>query len=147
MVESGNFRGFLCGHPSGNFTFSKWKEKGFRLPNKLNLILLGLVGLSFLPLIPYPFVPGPTSPKFFTQDVGKIPKNSVVLVAPYTYDGANDLPMYWQTVANFRFQMPEGYVFVPGPVGPQYVLTLLTWDMFKIDQGSAFAPPLGRRER
>jgi len=51
-------------------------------------------------------------------DVEKIAPGSVVLVTPFSSKESTDA-MYWQATANYRFRMPEGDAFTPGPyLGP-----------------------------
>jgi hypothetical protein len=50
--------------------------------------------------------------------VDKIPFASTALVAPWDYGGAEQGPQLWQAASDFRFKMPEGYVYVPTPSGP-----------------------------
>jgi hypothetical protein len=38
-------------------------------------------------------------------------------VAPFDSNGTDDNPQIWQAASKFRFKMPEGYVYVPTPVG------------------------------
>jgi hypothetical protein len=67
----------------------------------------------------YPSVTA-TVPVFFKAggDVEKIPSGSVVLVTPFSSKESTDA-MYWQAAAGYRFRMPEGDAFTPGPyLGP-----------------------------
>jgi hypothetical protein len=81
------------------------------------MLLAGLVAI--VPSLPYPSVPA-AAPTFFTTggDVGRITSGSVVLVTPFSSHQSADA-MYWQAVADYRFRMPEGDAFTPGPyLGP-----------------------------
>lgn len=92
------------------------------LPRVPHRVLMVVLVASLLPLLPYPSIPAPVAPAFFTGDqVQRIPAGSTALVAPFTRDGDGVDPEYWQTAASFRFRMTGGYVFVPGPGGPSYV--------------------------
>jgi hypothetical protein len=101
------------------------------------LAIAGLI-LAWLPLFPYPSGPAPQMPDFFKgSEVQRIPEGSVALIAPFTENGANDDPEYWQAVSNFRYRMIGGYVFVPGPRGPSNPpLTLLSAKMYAIQSGN-----------
>jgi hypothetical protein len=70
---------------------------------------------------PVPYASGQAAvPSFFTAGggVANIPQGSVVLVTPFSSKESTDA-MYWQTVAGYRFRMPEGDAFTPGPyLGP-----------------------------
>jgi hypothetical protein len=80
-------------------------------------LVLGL--LAILPPIPYPTQPA-TAPAFFAPggDVERVPPGSVALVTPFSSHVSTDA-MYWQAVADYRFRMPEGDAFTPGPyLGP-----------------------------
>ena len=93
------------------------------LPRRAHRPLMVLLVLSLLPLFPYPTIAAPAVPAFFTgAEVQRIPAGSTALVAPFTRDGDGVEPEYWQLAGGFRFRMTGGYVFVPGPAGPSYVL-------------------------
>jgi hypothetical protein len=84
---------------------------------------MAVLFLSLLPMFPFPSVPAPAVPAFFTgAEVQRIPASSTALVAPFTRDGDGVEPEFWQLASGFRFRMTGGYVFVPGPLGPSYVL-------------------------
>jgi hypothetical protein len=75
--------------------------------------------LAIVPGLPYPSVPA-AAPAFFRPggDVEKLLDGSVILVTPFSSKESTDA-MYWQAVANYRFRMPEGDAFTPGPyLGP-----------------------------
>ena len=81
------------------------------------LLFAGL--LAIVPSLPYPSAPA-TAPAFFRPggDVERITRGAVVLIAPFSSKQSTDA-MYWQAVANYRFKMPEGDAFTPGPyLGP-----------------------------
>jgi hypothetical protein len=80
-------------------------------------LVAGLVVIA--PSLPYPST-HPSAPAFFRPggDVEKLPAGSVILVTPFSSKESTDA-MYWQAVANYRFRMPEGDAFTPGPyLGP-----------------------------
>jgi hypothetical protein len=88
-------------------------------PWQVATVVLVLAGISIAPSIPYPSVAA-TAPAFFKPggDVEKIPSGSVVLITPFSSKQSTDA-MYWQAVAAYRFRMPEGDAFTPGPyLGP-----------------------------
>jgi hypothetical protein len=75
--------------------------------------------LAIIPPIPYPSEAAAV-PAFFRPggDVERFTQGSVVLITPVSSHVSTDA-MYWQTVANYRFKMPEGDAFTPGPyLGP-----------------------------
>src|SRR2546428_378956 len=85
-------------------------------------VLLFAAVLAFLPSLPsLPFPSEHASaPAFFKPGGGveKIAPGSVLLVTPFSSKESTDA-MYWQEVANYRFKMPEGDAFTPGPyLGP-----------------------------
>ncbi|OLC64856.1 MAG: hypothetical protein AUH69_11065 [Actinobacteria bacterium 13_1_40CM_4_65_12] len=85
-------------------------------------VLLFAAVLAFLPSLPsLPFPSEHASaPAFFKPGGGveKIAPGSVLLVTPFSSKESTDA-MYWQAVANYRFKMPEGDAFTPGPyLGP-----------------------------
>jgi hypothetical protein len=81
------------------------------------LLLAGIAAI--VPPLPYPSVAA-TVPAFFRPggDVERIPAGSVVLVTPFSSKESADA-MLWQATAGYRFRMPEGDAFTPGPyLGP-----------------------------
>jgi len=81
------------------------------------LLVAGIAAI--VPPVPYPTVPAAV-PAFFKPggDVEKISPGAVVLVTPFSSKQSTSA-MYWQAVANYRFRMPEGDAFTPGPyLGP-----------------------------
>ncbi|HSS95076.1 MAG TPA: hypothetical protein VLR46_13965 [Candidatus Dormibacteraeota bacterium] len=81
------------------------------------LLLAGLAAIA--PSLPYPSQRA-VAPAFFKEggDVEKVAPGSVLLITPFSSKESTDA-MYWQTVADFRFRMPEGDAFTPGPyLGP-----------------------------
>ena len=81
------------------------------------VLIAGLAAI--VPSLPYPSRPAEV-PAFFSPGAGieKIALGSVVLVTPFSSHQSTDA-MYWQTVADYRFRMPEGDAFTPGPyLGP-----------------------------
>jgi hypothetical protein len=105
------------------------------------LLLAGLAAI--VPPIPYPSVAA-TAPAFFKAggDMEKIPSGSVVLVTPFSSKESTDA-MYWQATANYRFRMPEGDAFTPGPyLGPHPSLLQSTLDQLDDGQAVAVTPGL-----
>ncbi len=91
------------------------------------VLVAGLVAI--LPPLPYPSVTA-TAPVFFKPGGGveKIPSGSIVLVTPFSSKESTDA-MYWQALAGYRFRMPEGDAFTPGPyLGPHPSLLQETLD-------------------
>jgi hypothetical protein len=94
--------------------------------------------LAIVPPIPYP-TQHAVAPAFFKPggDVERLTPGSVVLITPVSSRFSTDA-MYWQAVANYRFKMPEGDAFTPGPqLGPQPSFIQPTLDMF--DSGGTIA--------
>ena len=109
--------------------------RGWRIAAGL-VLLAGLV--LIVPPQPYPSVAA-TVPAFFNPggDVEKIPSGSVVLVTPFSSKESTDA-MYWQAVAGYRFRMPEGDAFTPGPyLGPHP--SFLQSALDRLDAGQAIA--------
>jgi len=80
------------------------------------------------------------APAFFRPggDVEKIAPGSVVLVTPFSSKESTDA-MYWQATANYRFRMPEGDAFTPGPfLGPHPSFMKSTLD--DLDAGKPVTP-------
>jgi hypothetical protein len=88
-------------------------------PWQVATVVLLLGSVSIVSSVPYPSVAA-TAPAFFEPggDVEKIPSGSVVLITPFSSKQSTDA-MYWQATAGYRFRMPEGDAFTPGPyLGP-----------------------------
>jgi hypothetical protein len=85
-------------------------------------IAIAAVGVALLPLAPrwpYPSTEARV-PQFFQAggEVARLSPDDVVLVAPFA-DHLSSVAMLWQASAGYRFRMPEGEAFVPGPsLGP-----------------------------
>ncbi|MCU1492526.1 MAG: hypothetical protein JWO62_290 [Acidimicrobiaceae bacterium] len=108
-------------------------------------ILLVTGSLFLIIPAPLPLLNEPYSmPSYFTgPDVQRIPQGSMALVAPYETNGSLVGPQTWQQASDFRFRMPEGYVYVPTPAGPITgpVPTPLSIEMGTIETEPAAAPP------
>jgi hypothetical protein len=101
--------------------------------------LVAGLALVIVPWLPYPARPA-NAPSFFRSggDVEKIAPGSVVLVTPFSSKESTD-EMYWQAVANYRFRMPEGDAFTPGPyLGPHPSFLKSTLD--ELEAGKAVNP-------
>jgi hypothetical protein len=108
------------------------------------LLLAGLAAIA--PPIPYPSVVA-TVPAFFKPggDVEKIRTGSVVLVTPFSSKESTDA-MYWQATADYRFRMPEGDAFTPGPyLGPHPSFLKSTLD--QLDSGQTIVVTPGVRDQ
>jgi len=100
--------------------------------------VLLLLGLTFVPLTTYPSVAA-SVPAFFKPGGGveKIPPGSVVLITPFSSKQSTDA-MLWQATAAYRFRMPEGDAFTPGPyLGPHP--SFLESALDRLDSGVAVA--------
>jgi hypothetical protein len=110
-----------------------------RRPWRLATGVVLIAGLaSIVPSLPYPSAPA-TAPSFFQAGGGveKIAPGSAILVTPFSSKQSTDA-MYWQAVANYRFKMPEGDAFTPGPYlgpHPSFLQTVLD----QLDAGHAVA--------
>ena len=99
--------------------------------------VLLLLGAVIVPPLPYPSVAA-TAPPFFNSggDVEKIQEGSVVLVTPFSSKESTDA-MFWQATAGYRFRMPEGDAFTPGPyLGPHP--SFLESALDRLDAGQTF---------
>jgi hypothetical protein len=88
-------------------------------PWQVATVVLVLATISIAPSVAYPSMTA-TAPAFFKPggDVEKITPGSVVLITPFSSKQSTDA-MYWQATAAYRFRMPEGDAFTPGPyLGP-----------------------------
>jgi hypothetical protein len=82
-------------------------------------MLVGLVLLAIAPRWPFPVLnlespPFQVIPAFFAAEARAVPAGSVALVVPYASD-FEARAMLWQSAAEMRFRMPEGYALIPGP--------------------------------
>jgi hypothetical protein len=85
-------------------------------------LALAAVAVALLPLVPrwpYPSTEARVPPFFQVGgEVARLSPSDMVLVAPYA-DHLSSVAMLWQASAGYRFRMPEGEAFVPGPsLGP-----------------------------
>jgi len=113
---------------------SAWKD---RRRSRFFAGLLLAVSLATV----WPPIPAPTTrasvPAFFQAggQVSAIPEGAAILVTPFSSRQSTDA-MYWQAVANYRFRMPEGDAFTPGPyLGPHP--SHLQASLDALDQGRA----------
>ncbi|MBO0838970.1 MAG: hypothetical protein J2P28_26145, partial [Actinobacteria bacterium] len=85
------------------------------------VIVAVAAAVLIVPIFPTPpMLSTPVSaPSFFSANgaVSRIPKGSVALIVPFS-NQFSSTAMYWQAVGDFRFRMPEGEAYVPGPSGP-----------------------------
>ena len=108
------------------------------------LLVAGLAAI--VPPVPYPTASA-ALPAFFTSGGGieKILPGSVVLVTPFSSKQSTDA-MYWQAVANYRFRMPEGDAFTPGPyLGPHPSFIQTTLDELDAGQTVTVTPDVRAR--
>src|SRR5438132_5237044 len=79
-----------------------------------------IAGLAtIVPSLPYPSAIAAV-PAFFKPGGGveRVAPGSVLIVTPFSSKQSTDA-MLWQAAANYRFRMPEGDAFTPGPyLGP-----------------------------
>jgi hypothetical protein len=106
--------------------------------------------LLIVPIFPIPpLLSTPTSaPEFFSPhgQVTRIPRGSVALVTPFS-NVRSSTAMYWQMSSDFRFRMPEGEAYVPGPsLSPPP--SDLQQDLVALDAGNyPRQPPADERAR
>jgi len=81
------------------------------------VLVAGLAAI--FPSVPYPSVSAAVPPFFRSGgDVENVELGSVMLITPFSSKQSTDA-MLWQAAANYRFRMPEGDAFTPGPyLGP-----------------------------
>jgi hypothetical protein len=109
-----------------------------------SLLIAGLV--SVVPAIPATSITA-SAPSFFQPggSVDGIAAGSVVLVTPFSSRQSTDA-MFWQTVARYRFRMPEGDAFTPGPyLGPHPSHIQASLDA--LDQGQTVAVSPSERDQ
>jgi hypothetical protein len=80
------------------------------------------IALALVPLVPrWPYPSTDACVAAFFQPGGgveRLPPGGVVLVTPFS-NHLSSVAMLWQATAGYRFRMPEGEAFVPGPsLGP-----------------------------
>lgn len=97
---------------------------------------------TLLPTLHYP-ANRIAAPEFFTSSAVKaLPESGVALVLPYQQIYPAD-PMLWQSEANMRFRMPQGYFFVPDENGkPRYGAPITDFAVTLYAVQSGFLPPL-----
>jgi len=105
------------------------------------LAVLGLVGL--VPNLTFPATKMTTPAFFRTDEVRRVKKDSVLLVAPFPRDTSTSGPMLWQAEADMRYRMPAGYILGPDRSGRFSFLpvpTALSRTMEEIQRGAS--PPI-----
>jgi hypothetical protein len=101
--------------------------------------LVAGLAVVIVPWLPYPAQPA-AAPAFFMPGGGveRMASGSVVLVTPFSSKVSTDA-MYWQATAGYRFRMPEGDAFTPGPyLGPRPSFMQSTLDA--LDAGRSVTP-------
>ena len=119
-------------------------DGGRRRPLGIGLLLVASLATVF-PMIPAQSTRAAV-PRFFQTggEVSALPQGAVIVVTPFSSRQSTDA-MYWQTVANYRFRMPEGDAFTPGPyLGPHPSHIQASLDA--LDQGQAIAITQQERE-
>ncbi len=104
------------------------------------VLIAGLAAI--FPSVPYPSVSA-TVPAYFRPggDVEKVAPGSVVLITPFSSKKSTDA-MLWQAAANYRFRMPEGDAFTPGPyLGPHPSFLQKTLDEMDANQQPVAVTP------
>jgi hypothetical protein len=121
----------------------------FRAGPRQTALAVGALVVALIPLFPLlPYLSTDArAPAFFQAGggVAQASPGSVALVTPYSNSHSSDA-MYWQATAGYRFRMPEGEVFVPGPTlgpSPSYLQTTLG----ELDRGGQVPSSAGDRRR
>lgn len=81
------------------------------VPVLVSVALVGLVGASLFPRLPYLSYQTDTPAFFRGADVNRFQLGEVVLVAPFAQYPEADAAQRWQAEAGMRYRMPEGYFF------------------------------------
>jgi len=105
-----------------------------------------LAVVALMPLVPNLTFPATRAgtPSFFRSDnVRRVEKDSVLLVAPFARDTSTSGPMLWQAEADMRYRMPAGYALGPDRSGRFTYLpipTPLSKTMEEIQRGTPPPP-------
>jgi hypothetical protein len=102
-------------------------------------LVAGLVTIA--PSLPYPNATA-SVPAFFEPGGGveRLAPGSVLIVTPFSSKESTDA-MLWQAVANYRFRMPEGDAFTPGPyLGPHPTFMQSVFDALDAGKTVAVTP-------
>jgi hypothetical protein len=116
-------------------------DAALRNSSRWRPVAVGGVVLALVPLVPRLQFPAtdPVTPAFFTTSaVERIPKGSVVLIAPFARDSSTSDPLLWQVGADLRFRMPAAYGLGPNAEGRYAFLpipTAVSTAMQEIQQG------------
>ncbi|MBO0727939.1 MAG: hypothetical protein J2P57_01695 [Acidimicrobiaceae bacterium] len=78
--------------------------------------------------------------------VSRIPSGSVALIVPFSNQDSSTA-MYWQAASGFRFRMPEGEAYVPGPSLSPPASAVQTYLVELETGGYPKQPPPGEREQ
>lgn len=133
----------LIGYLPLALAVARWADG--RTRSKPALAGLALALLLLVPTAPFPSTPAQV-PAFFRPGgaAGRLPAGANVLVTPFSSKESTEA-MYWQAVAGYRFRMPEGDAFTPGPtLGPRP--SLLRQRLEALDRGSEVPPPADDRD-
>ncbi len=114
-------------------------RSGGRVRLAVTVAALAVAFAAIFPGLPYPSTSA-AIPAFFQPggEAARIPERSVVLVTPYS-NASSSTAMFWQARAGYRFKMPEGEAYVPGPTldpPPSALQTILVG----FDQGQTGMP-------
>jgi hypothetical protein len=124
----------VLGVVGGRLISSGWRSAG---------AAIAAAAFFLIPIFPTPplLTTPVTAPTFFSShgEVTHIPQGSVALVTPFS-NQESSTAMYWQVSSDFRFRMPEGEAFVPGPsLSPPP--SSLQQDLVALDAGTYPAQP------
>lgn len=116
-------------------------------PQRRPALALGVAVVGLVPLMPNLSFPSTRAdtPSFFTsEEVRRVEKDSVLLVAPFARDTNTSGPMLWQAEAEMHYRQPAGYALGPDASGRFTNLpipTTLSKTMEAI-QGDGAYPPI-----
>ncbi|TMD34440.1 MAG: hypothetical protein E6I95_05975 [Chloroflexi bacterium] len=106
-----------------------------------------IAGLAtIVPSLPYPSAIAAV-PAFFKPGGGveRVAPGSVLIVTPFSSKQSTDA-MLWQAAANYRFRMPEGDAFTPGPyLGPHPTFMQSVFDGLDAGKTVAVTPEVRAR--
>jgi hypothetical protein len=83
---------------------------------QITVLSAALVGLTFVPPLPFPSRAVDT-PAYFTASPSPLHITGAVLVVPFSHDFYSTQAMLWQAESGMAFSMPEGYVINRQPSG------------------------------
>jgi hypothetical protein len=133
-------RAMLLGFLPLALVVARWADSAWPARRAALVAVLLFAVAAVLPPVPYVWT-AVEVPAFFQAGGGveRLPRDAIVLVTPFSSKESSEA-MLWQATAGYRFRMPEGDAFTPGPtLGPKP--SFLRSTLEGLDAGTVAASP------